>query len=91
MCTPAMNERMRELAKLRIMRAELEELIIREEDAIKTFMKENELTELVGLEHKVSYKAVISTRVDTTALKKIMPEIAAQFMRSSSSMRFLFS
>ena len=91
MCNATMNAHMQELAKLRTMKAELDELITREEEAIKDFMIDNGLTELVGLEHKATYKSVISTRVDTTELKRKLPEIAAQFMKSSCAKRFIFS
>ena len=37
---------------------------------------------------KVSWKNFISSRVDTTALKKAMPEIAEQFTKQTKSRRF---
>jgi predicted phage-related endonuclease len=88
MCPTHINAHIQELAKLRAMRSELEELIAHEEQELKQFMSSNELTELIGLEHKVTYKPVITTRVDTTELKRKLPEVAAQFMKSSSTMRF---
>lgn len=91
MCNATMNAHMQELAKLRTMKAELDELITREEETIKAFMLENELSELIGEQHKASYKQVTSSRLDSIALKKSLPDIAAQFMRSSSAMRFTFA
>ena len=91
MCNARMNQHMEELAKLRMMKSELEELITKEEEAIKAFMSSNQLEELVGEQHKASYKQVTSSRLDSTALKKSLPDIAEQFMRSSSSMRFTFA
>lgn len=91
MCPTHINAHMQELARLRTMKAELEELIAHEEQELKQFMTTNELTELIGLEHKASYKPVITTRIDTTELKRKQPEVAAQFMKSSCSMRFTFS
>ena len=91
MCDITMNNHLQELARLRTMRAELDQLIEQEEAAIKDYMSSNELPELIGLEHKATYKAVTSSRLDTTALKKELPDIAARFMRSSSSMRFTFA
>lgn len=90
MCPTHINAHIQELAKLRAMRSELEELIAHEEQELKQFMSSNELTELIGLEHKVTYKPVITTRVDTTELKRKLPDVAAQFSKTSSSMRFTF-
>ena len=36
----------------------------------------------------VTYKAVTSSRIDTGALKKALPDLAAQFTRSTTSRRF---
>ena len=38
--------------------------------------------------YKVSWKTFTSSRVDTTALKKSMPEIAQQFTKQTTSRRF---
>lgn len=46
---------------------------------------------LTGTEHKASYKAVVSSRIDTTALKKDAPEIAAKYTRTTESRRFTFA
>ena len=91
MCPNHINNHMQELAKLRTMKAELEELITREEQELKQFMSDNELTELIGLEHKASYRPVVSTRIDTAELKRRYPEVAAACSKTSSSMRFTFA
>ena len=91
MCDATMNNHLQELARLRMMKTELEELITHEEDELKQYMQLNQLSELIGMEHKATYKSVTSSRLDTTALKKELPDVAARFMRSSSSMRFTFS
>lgn len=91
MCNTTMNNHLQELARLRMMKTELEELIAHEEEELKQYMQLNQLSELIGLEHKATYKAVTSSRLDTTALKKELPDIAARFTRSSSAMRFTFS
>lgn len=49
----------------------------------------NEL--LTETEYKASYKAVVSSRIDTTALKKDAPEIAAKYTRTTESRRFTFA
>lgn len=59
-------------------------------DTLKTYMKENGLDSIAGSEHKASYKAVTSSRIDTTALKRDLPEIAAKYTKTTETRRFLF-
>ena len=60
-------------------------------DALKQYMRETGVDSLTGTEHKASYKAVVSSRIDTTALKKDAPEIAAKYTRTTESRRFTFA
>ena len=55
-------------------------------DTIKAEMGDAE--ELRAGEYKVTWKAVTSSRLDTTALKKALPDVAARFMKSTTSRRF---
>ena len=66
------------MAQLKRMKEELEAEIAAAEDEIKAVMGDEE-TLLAGA-FKVSWKAVTSSRLDTTALKKAMPDIASKFM-----------
>lgn len=59
-------------------------------DTLKTYMTENGLDSIAGSEHKASYKAVTSSRIDTTALKRDLPEIAAKYTKTTETRRFLF-
>ena len=59
-------------------------------DSLKKYMEENGLDTIAGSEHKASYKAVTSSRIDTTALKRDMPEIAARYTKTTETRRFLF-
>lgn len=54
-------------------------------------MVENGLDTLTGSEHKASYKTVTASRIDTTALKKNAPEIAAQYTKTTETKRFTFA
>ena len=89
-CPVHINAHLQELAKLRMMRAELDVLIEHEEQQLKQYMLDNALTEVIGEEHKAVYKTVSSSRLDSTALKRELPDIAARFTKSQSSMRFTF-
>lgn len=82
---------MSELAKYNRMQEETAAIIDGLKDQIKSYMTENNLETLTGDEHKASYKIVSSTRIDTTALKKELPDIASRYSTTSSTMRFSFT
>lgn len=72
-----------ELQDLKRMRDELDLAIEAASDKVKADMGDTE-TALAG-PYKVIYRTVLSTRVDTTALKKEQPEIAARYSNTSES------
>ena len=39
-------------------------------------------------EYRITWKPVTSSRIDTTALKKALPDLAAQFTKTSTVRRF---
>ena len=55
-------------------------------DEIKAAMGEAEAVQ--AGEYKISWKNVASSRLDTAALKKALPEIAARFTKESTTRRF---
>lgn len=57
---------------------------------IKNYLLNSGSDEFIGSEHRVTYKIVQSTRVDTTKLKKLYPEIAKECSTKSESRRFVF-
>lgn len=58
---------------------------------IDSIMKElKDQLKQTGTEHKATYKAVISSRIDTTALKREQPGVAAQYTRATETRRFTF-
>jgi len=86
MSNPNMEAQIKDLLELKRMREELDNEIQAAEDAIKQVMGEEE-TLLAGA-FKVSWKNFTSSRLDSTALKKAMPEIAAQFTKQTTTRRF---
>ena len=54
-------------------------------------MREELEAEICAGAFKVSWKSFVSTRMDTAALKKALPEIAAQFTKQTVSRRFSIS
>lgn len=85
------NETMAELAKYNRMMEEVSAIIDGLKDEIKAYMDAHELETLTGDEHKAIYKAVTSTRIDTSALKKELPEIANRYSKTTTARRFTFS
>lgn len=59
-------------------------------DEIKKYMEEHDTDIVIGNEHKATYKAVTSSRIDTTALKKDLPDIASRYTKTAQTKRFLF-
>ncbi len=86
MSNPAMEAKVKELMELKRMKEEIEQEITAMEDAIKSVMGSEET--LIAGAYKVSWKTFTSSRLDSTALKKAMPDIAAQFTRQITARRF---
>ena len=59
-------------------------------DEIKRYMEERNTDILIGNEHKATYKAFTSNRIDTASLKKDLPDIAAQYTKTTETKRFTF-
>ena len=81
-----MTARVNELQELKRMQEELNAEIESLQDAIKTAMGNNEM--IIAGAWKVTYKAVTSTRIDTTALKKELPDVAARYSKTTTCRRF---
>lgn len=85
----SMNELESKCRELRELQRPIEEATAEAEaikDAIKVHMGDSE-TAYAG-EYKITYKAVTSSRIDTTALKKAMPEVAQAFTKQTTARRF---
>lgn len=87
----SIHETMKELAQYLRMQEEISETVEGLKDQIKAYMKENGLETLASDEHKATYKAVSSSRIDTTALKRENPAIAEQYSKTTTSTRFTFN
>lgn len=82
---------MAELAQYIRMQEEAAAMVESLKDQLKERMTAAGVDSLVGSEHKATYKAVTSSRVDTTALKKDLPEIAARYTKTTTARRFTFA
>ena len=83
-----LTAKIRELKELKMMAEELSAEITAIEDTIKAEMTAQDATEMVVDIFKIRWTPVTSSRVDTTALKKELPDIAARFTKKIESRRF---
>ena len=86
-----LDMRVKELRELRRMAEELQAEIDAAQDDIKAHMDSQGVDTLAGSDWKVTWKPVTSSRMDTSALKKALPEIAERFMKSTTSRRFVLA
>lgn len=86
-----MNGKIKELRELRRMADELQAEIDSLQDTIKAEMTARDVDTLAGTDWRVTWKNVTSNRLDTTALKKELPEIAARFMKQTTARRFVLA
>lgn len=84
-----MNEIERKVRELRQLQALIEEAQAEAEaikDTIKAQMGDSE--ELRAGEYKITWKNVTTARIDTAALKKALPDVAARFTCETTTRRF---
>ena len=86
MSNPNMEAKIKELQELKHLREELEAEIAAIEDEIKTAMGDQE--QVIAGGYKITWKAVTSSRFDSSAFKKAMPELAAQYTKTTTTRRF---
>ena len=86
MSNPTLESTIHEILDLKRMREELDATITALEDSIKAVMGDEEL--LTAGAYRVSWKTFTSSRLDTTALKKALPEVAAAYMKTTTGRRF---
>lgn len=80
-----------ELRELRRMADEIQAEIDAIQDKIKAHMNAAGVDTLAGADYKITWKAVNSSRFDTTAFKKENPEIAALYTKTTTTRRFTLS
>lgn len=83
-----MDSKIKELRELRRMADELAGEIESITDSIKTHMDAEGVDTISGKDWKVTYKAVTSSRIDTSALKKALPDVVERFSKTTTARRF---
>ena len=86
MSTNELEAKIRELRQLQSLIDEAQQEAEAIRDSIKAHVGERE--ELRAGEYRVTWKSVTSARLDTTALRAALPEVAARFTRTSTTRRF---
>ena len=81
-----MEAKARELRQLQALIDEAQAEAEAIKDAIKAAMGDSE--SIQAGEYKITWKAVTSSRIDTTALKKALPDVAERFTRETTTRRF---
>lgn len=86
-----LSAKIRELRELKRLQEELSGEIEAIQDDIKQHMDAAQVDTLSGNDWKVTYKAVISSRLDTAAIKRYHPDITEQFTKTVTTRRFLIA
>ena len=86
MSTNELEMKLRELRQLQTLIEEATQEAEALKDAIKAHMGDAE--EIRAGEYRVTWKAVKSARIDTSALKKALPEVAERFTLETTTRRF---
>ena len=88
MATNEIINKLNELAELRKMAEDLNAEIEAIQNEIKSHMTEEATDTITAGAFKVTWKAVTSTRIDTTALRKDLPEIWQEYGKTTTTRRF---
>ncbi len=88
MTNKEMEKKALEIKELERLRDELDAEIAAAQDEIKAALTEEGKDTVVAGAFRISWKEVSSSRLDTTALKKALPDVAARFLKVVSSRRF---
>ena len=85
------NEIMKSLAEYNRIQEETSAIIDGLKDKLKEYMTSENIDTLTGDEHKATYKEVASSRLDTKALRKELPDVADRYTTTTTTMRFTFA
>lgn len=80
--------KLQDLAELRRMADDINAEIEALQDVIKAHMEETATDTINAGQYKVTWKPVTSTRIDTTALRKDLPEVWQEYGKTTTTRRF---
>lgn len=84
-----MEVKARELRQLQALIEEAQAEAEAIKDAIKAAMGDSESVQ--AGEYRITWKAVTSSRIDTSALRKALPDVAERFTKETVTRRFMIS
>ena len=84
-----MEVKARELRQLQTLIEEAQAEAEAIKDAIKAAMGDSESVQ--AGEYRITWKAVTSSRIDTSALRKALPDVADRFTKETVTRRFVIS
>ena len=84
-----MEVKARELRQLQALIEEAQAEVEAINDAIKAAMGDSESVQ--AGEYRITWKAVTSSRIDTSALRKALPDVAERFTKETVTRRFVIS
>ena len=84
-----MEVKARELRQLQALIEEAQAEAEAIKDAIKAAMGDSE--SIQAGEYRITWKAVTSSRIDTSALRKALPDVAERFTKETVTRRFVIS
>ena len=85
------NTIVKDLRELTRMRDEIDTEITALQDIIKNDMISNDNYCIIGNDYKITWFEVTSNRIDTSAIKKELPELAQRYTKTSITRRFCLS
>ena len=83
-----LDSKVKELRELRRMQEELAAEAEALQDAIKAHMDAHGMDTLLGVDWRVTFKNVTTSRLDTAALRKAAPDLCERFTRTNIVRRF---
>ena len=86
MCINELEAKARELRQLQALIEEAQTEAEAIKDAIKAAMGDSEA--IVAGDYRITWKPVTSTRLDASALRKALPDVAARFTKETTVRRF---
>lgn len=84
-----MEVKARELRQLQALIEEAQAEAEAIKDAVKAAMGDSESVQ--AGEYRITWKAVTSSRIDTSALRKALPDVAERFTKETVTRRFVIS
>ncbi|MDR1688540.1 MAG: hypothetical protein LBS21_08015 [Clostridiales bacterium] len=83
-----LTNKVRELKELKLMADDLNAEITAIEDELKAELTSRDTTEIIVDVFKIRWTPVSSTRLDSTAIKKELPDVYARYSKTTESRRF---